>query len=82
MRTTITIQDSLLERAKEEALQQKCTLGDIVNDALRARLAEVSRDVVRQVEEPPLKTYGQGGLRAGVDLNDNASLNDTMDDLS
>jgi len=81
MRTTITIQDQLLERAKSEALRQKCTLGDIVNDALRCRLAETSNQSSDQLEEPSLKTYGAGGLRAGVDLNDNASINDAMDGI-
>ena len=81
MRTTIAIQDQLLKRAKSEALRQKCTLSDIVNDALRFRLAEMPRSSTGQVEEPPLKTYGVHGLRVGVDLNDNASLNDGMDDL-
>jgi len=79
VRTTITIQDSLLARAKEEAIRQKCTLGDIVDDALRARLAEVRHHDREQVEEPAFLTYGQGGLHAGVDINDNASLNDAMD---
>ncbi|MEO0508248.1 MAG: DUF2191 domain-containing protein [Verrucomicrobiota bacterium] len=77
MRTTITIQDSLLERAKEEALRKKCKLSDVVNDALRYRLAESSGAVV---EEAPLLTYGSGGLRPGVDLADSGSLQDIMNE--
>ncbi|MGJ8637796.1 MAG: hypothetical protein ACSHYA_00255 [Opitutaceae bacterium] len=78
MRTTITIQDSLLERAKRQAVEEKCTLGDIVNDALRARFSDRS-SAVGEVEEPPLKTYGAGGVNQGVDLYDNAALQDFMD---
>lgn len=77
MRTTITIQDSLLERAKEEALRKKCKLSDVVNDALRYRLAE-SLEMV--VEEAPLLTYGSGGVRSGVDLADSAALRQIMDE--
>ena len=78
MRTTISIQDALLERAKEQALKEKCTVGDIVNDALRYRLIECAD--VDALEEPrPLKTYGRDGLKAGVDLADNASLLEKME---
>lgn len=71
-----------MQRAKKEALLRKCTLGDVANDALRSRLAERPRSANDPLEEPPLKTYGRGGLRAGVDLDDNASLNDAMDEIS
>lgn len=80
MRTTVTIQDNLLARAKEEALKRQCSLGDIVNEALRYTLIERSNTDAAKVEEPPLKTYGRAGLRPGVDLSDNAALLDQMED--
>jgi len=58
MRTTISIQDSLLKQAKRQAAKENCTLGDIVNDALRSRLVEDSRFRESLGEDPPLKTYG------------------------
>jgi hypothetical protein len=81
MRTTITIQDSLLKRAKRKAAQENCTLGDVVNDALRYRLVECVNSSGAVEEERPLKVYGSSGLQAGVDLSHNASLGDTMDEL-
>lgn len=80
MRTTIAIQDQLLDCAKRRAAQEKCTLSDIVNDALRYRLVESPPKASGVEEDQPLKTYGNGGLRAGVDLHSNAALNDRMDD--
>ena len=78
MRTTISLQDNLLERAKEQALRRKCTLSDVVNDALRYRLAE-SRAQTEPHVEAPLKTYGSAGLQPGVDLHNSASLHDLME---
>jgi len=74
----VGIQDSLLERAKEQAIREKCTLSDIVNDALRYRLIEKA-PLVGAEEGRPLKTYKGGGLRPGVPLSDNAALGDLMD---
>ena len=79
MRTTITIEDSLLKQAKQQAAKENCSLGDVVNDALRSRLAEVSRLREGRLEEGPLKTYGGAGLQPGVDLSDNAALGELMD---
>lgn len=81
MRTTISIQDQLLARAKRQAAKEKCTLSDIVNDALRSRLVESSSMASSVEEDRPLKTYGSGGLRAGVDISSNAALNDLMEGL-
>jgi len=78
MRTTVTIQDNLLERAKQQAIQEKCTLGDIINDALRYRLVERKIDPRARVEAP-LKTYGSSGTQVNVDLHNNASLRDLME---
>jgi hypothetical protein len=81
MRTTITIQDRLLKQAKRQAAKENCTLGDIINDALRSRLMEASRSRKGAEEDRPLKTYGRSGLRAGVDLSHNSALSDLMDEL-
>jgi hypothetical protein len=81
MRTTISIQDSLLKEAKRQAAKDNCSLGDIVNDALRARLVEDSRLHESVAEDRPLRTYGRSGLRRGIDLDDNAALSEAMDEL-
>ncbi len=73
MRTTLSIDDALLEAAKEAALQRKCSLGAVGEDALRMRLlSQKSRGDV--IAERPWVTYGKQGLREGVSLNDSASL--------
>jgi hypothetical protein len=78
MRTTMTINDTLLKRAKERAVRENCTLSEIVNDALRYRLVERPSHL-GAAEEAPLKTYGKGGLQGGVDLSSNAALGDLME---
>ena len=78
MRTTISIEDSLLEEAKAVALREKCSLGAVVEDALRARLLSQSKQGA-QTERRPWITFGQGGVQQGVDLNDSGQLLEVMD---
>ena len=70
MRTTVSLDDHLLRRAKEHAASQGRTLSEVVADALRVHLAE-------KPESPRLvilPTFGGSGLRPGVDLDDKAAL--------
>jgi len=75
MRTTINIDDQLLSYAKHQAVQQGCTLKQVIEDALRESLSR------QRVESEPIKleTVSGTGLKHGVDLNDGQSLNDIMD---
>ena len=78
MRTTIRLPDDLLEAAKRHAVDTGRTLTKVIEDALRAALArQASGPDTAAVELP---TYGTGGLRPGVDLDDSASLLDLMDE--
>jgi len=79
MRTTISIQDGLLEKAKEAALRRKCSLGNVVEDALRLSL--LSSEEAKVVKEVSLTTYGGEGVSPGVNLNSHAELLDSMEDL-
>lgn len=79
MRTTISIEDSLLELAKQAAVSRSCTLGDIIEDALRDSLAAKPK-AAKVAGVRPLKTYRGSGLRPGVDLDSSASLLDAMED--
>lgn len=77
MRTTIRLDDHLLTEAKERAARQRVTLTAVIEQALRESFS-------RRQERPPgravkLPTWGKGGLRPGVDLDDSASLLDLMD---
>lgn len=63
MRTTITIDDGLLEDAKLRAQAQDTTLSALIEDALRERLARASPQRARKFK---LVTFGGDGLQPGV----------------
>ncbi|MFO8073525.1 MAG: antitoxin [Polyangia bacterium] len=71
MRTTLTIDDELLSRAKRAARERRVTLGRLVEDALRASLT-----VRRGSEVPPFEpvTFGGDGARPGIDLDKTSQL--------
>lgn len=64
MRTTVTIDDQLLDQAKDRARQQGQTLGQLLEDALRETLAQD-----RATPAPvTLRVFrGGGGLMPGVE---------------
>ena len=76
MRTTISIEDDVLENAKRRAADEGRTLGDLVTEALRERLA-------RRPPTPGKRyvavTAGEGGPLPGIDITNNAALRDVMD---
>lgn len=75
LKTSIDIDDQLLLAAKHQAIVQRCTLKQIVENALRDFFAhqEQSRPAIS------LQTFSGSGLKPGVNLADNRSLNDIMD---
>ncbi|MDI1294180.1 MAG: hypothetical protein PSV18_15780 [Methylobacter sp.] len=74
MRTSIDIDDQLLLHAKHQAVQQGCTLKQILEDALRDFFSHQSSS-----HEPVrLETFSGPGLKPGVNLDNNRSLNDIM----
>lgn len=80
MRTTIRIDDDLLKKAKRFSIETGITLTALIEDSLRERLnrsegKSTKRNKVR------LKTVGVGGLQPGIDLDDAASMLDSMEDL-
>lgn len=75
MRTTVSIDDALLQAARERAARSRRSLGDVIDDALRVLLAE--RDTARPAVSLP--TFGGSGLRPGVDLEDKDALTDLLD---
>jgi len=78
VRTTLRIDDSLLEAAREHARERGETLTAGFERALRVYLARASAP--EPVEAPPLPTFRGRGLQPGVDLDDNAALEDRMRD--
>lgn len=81
MRTTIDIHDELLDRAKRFASSCNKRLADVVNDALQETLSRVEQPVTGQ-SPFHLVTYGRGGVRPGIDLSDNGSIQDALDESS
>jgi hypothetical protein len=79
MRTTLNIDESLLKKAKKYSIERDCTLGQVVEEALRVRFIALSKQAAEPTPSPPLKTFKGNGLCDGIDLNDSASLLDTME---
>ncbi len=78
MRTTVSIEDHLLDQAKQAALEQKCSLGELIEDSLRlAMAAKVKRK--QAGSSRPLKTFCGTGVQPGVDLSSSAALLETME---
>ncbi len=75
MRASIDIDDQLLQYVKYHAVEQGCTLKQIVENALRDFLAHHSapRQTVR------LQTCSGWRLKPGVDLDDNRRLHDIIE---
>jgi len=76
VRTTVTLDDSLLDQARVVAAATHRTLSEVVNDALRVALAP-ARPVAARVS---LETDGGSGLQPGVDLLDKEALADRLGD--
>ena len=77
MRTTVTIDDALLVEVKTYAAATGRTMGEVIEDAIRAAFAR--RKAVRSAPVR-LPTWNGGGSQPGVDLDDSAALLDLMDD--
>jgi Arc/MetJ family transcription regulator len=77
MRTTIRLDEHLLAQAKRHAVESGKTLTAVLEDALRESLAR--RTSHTKAKPIRLKTVKGGGVRAGVDLDDSASLLNLMD---
>ncbi len=77
MRTTIRLDDKLLEQTKQYALTHGKTFTAIVEDALREKL--LSRQGLEKQPRIKLKTVDGKGVNTGIDLDDSASLLDVME---
>jgi hypothetical protein len=78
MRTTVRLDDALLERAKREADRRGETLTSLIERGLRLVLANPEkRQRERRVEIPVCREGG--GTLPGVDLDDSAALLDIVE---
>ncbi len=79
MRTTVDLDPDLLTDARRRALERGTTLSAVVADALRADLLRRPADAPRE----PFATvtfHGEGGTQPGVDLDDNRTLRELLDE--
>jgi hypothetical protein len=77
MRTTLTIDDDVLKRARKKAAEEGRPLKDVINEALRFGLEAGSR-AARIPYRFRLKTVS-GRTLPGVDLTDRDKLFDLME---
>ena len=77
MRTTIRLDDQLLEMTKQYALSHGKTFTAIVEDALREKL--MTRSPIKKQSRIKLKTVNGKGVNPGIDLDDSSSLLDVME---
>lgn len=79
MRTTVNIDDHLLEWAKSIARGRQLTLGAVIDEALQRHCSDPLG-----AAEPELPVF-QGpdlGMQAGIDPNSNRAMLDAADDLT
>ena len=77
MRTTLTIDDDLAEALRERAHTARRPFKDIVNEALRAGLAQRTRLRARRYRLTPASL---GGVRPGFNLDKALALADALED--
>jgi hypothetical protein len=78
MRTTVRLDDRLLEQAKKEAAKQGKTLTAFMDEAIRHALAKPDGRRPRKRVRLPV-SLATGGTLPGVDLNDSAALLEIME---
>ena len=81
MRTTVRLDDALLNQAKREALRRGETLTSLIESGLRLVLADTPRRRHRRQVQLPVSKAG-GGTLPGVDLTDSAALLDILEGRS
>lgn len=78
MRTTVRLDDALLEHARREAARRGVTLTFLIEQGMRMVLRRPMKRSDRPAVALPVCRAG-GGTLAGVDLDDSASLLDRME---
>ena len=79
MRTTVAVDDAILDTAKRKALEEHVSLASYIEGALRDKLA-AGETAERESEYRPLRTFAGKGLLPGIDILDSRALSDAMGD--
>jgi hypothetical protein len=76
MSTTISIDDELHRKVKQVAYRTGRTIDEVIEDAIQESLR---RSTSRRATAP-LPVFGREGVMASVDLADNATMREVMDE--
>lgn len=79
MRTTITIDDRLLDQVRQRAAELRQTISQVIEDSVRESLLRGRGDAAGDAFR--VRAFAGGGYLAGVNLDDNAALLDLMDGI-
>jgi hypothetical protein len=79
MRTTVRLDDGLLEQAKTAARQRHRTVTSLIEEGLRLVLTN-ERPAVRRAKIVLPVSRETGGVLPGVDLSNSSGLLDLMED--
>jgi hypothetical protein len=79
MRTTVRLDEGLLEQARREAARRGVTLTALIEQGLRMALRRPRSSSREERVQLPV-SRATGGVLPGIDLNDSADLLDRMDD--
>ncbi|MEN8237664.1 MAG: CopG family transcriptional regulator [Actinomycetota bacterium] len=77
MRTTIRMNDELLNACKAAAASSGQTMTAFIEEAIRRQL--IMRDTVKQTTPSGVPVFAGDGTLPGVDLDDSAALRDLME---
>jgi methylaspartate ammonia-lyase len=79
MRTTVDLPPAVHHAAKVAAAEDGTSVSAFITHAVEGQLQRRTA----AAKHPPLRidAYGSGGVFPGIDLNDNAALEDRMDGL-
>jgi hypothetical protein len=75
MKTTLNIDDTVMQRLREEAARQRRTMSELVEAGLRRILEE--RPAAAESRPPELPRWKSGGAR--VDIADRGALSEVME---
>lgn len=79
MRTTIRLPEDLYDEVRETALRERRTVTSLIEESLRAALAQ--RRAATPDRPFQIPTVRTGALRPGLDLSRGSELLDVMEDL-
>ena len=82
MRTTVRLDDALLERARREAARRGVTLTALIEEGLLGVLRRPAGKAPPRARVPVPVSRAKGGTLPGVDLGDSAALLDRMEGRS